>query len=38
MPESEKAAIEVMSIPVHPSVSQGELNFIINTIKEVELS
>ena len=36
MPESEKAAAEVVSLPVHPSVSQDELDFIIDVIKGVE--
>jgi len=36
--ESKKAAKDVLSIPVHPPVSRDELDFIINIIKEVELS
>jgi len=35
LPESEKAANEVVSLPVHPSVSQDELDHIIDVIKGV---
>jgi perosamine synthetase len=36
-PEAEKAAAEVLSIPVHPALSQSDLDFIINTINRFML-
>ena len=36
LPESEKAAVEVVSLPVHPSVTQNELDYIIEVIKGAE--
>ncbi|MGP8322233.1 MAG: DegT/DnrJ/EryC1/StrS family aminotransferase [Methanosarcinaceae archaeon] len=36
LPECEKAACEVVSLPVHPSVTQNELDYIIDAIKETE--
>ena len=38
LPESERAANEVVSLPVHPSVSQNELDIIIDLIKGAKLS
>lgn len=32
LPEAEKAAEEVLSLPVHPGLSQDDLNTIVNTI------
>ncbi|HNT75190.1 MAG TPA: DegT/DnrJ/EryC1/StrS family aminotransferase [Anaerolineae bacterium] len=32
LPEAEKAAEEVLSLPVHPALSQDDLNTIVNTI------
>ena len=34
-PESERAANEVVALPVHPNVSEEDVNTIINVIKEV---
>lgn len=34
MPISEKASREVLSLPVHPQLAEGDLDLIINTIKE----
>ena len=36
MPKCEKAASEVISLPVHPSVTQNELDYIIEVIKGAE--
>ena len=36
LPESEKAAGEVVSLPVHPSVTQNELDYIIEVIEGAE--
>ncbi len=36
LPESENAAYEVISLPVHPSVTQDELDHIIEVIKGAE--
>ena len=33
-PESEKAAREVLSLPIYPELSQKDQNFIIKKIKE----
>ncbi len=33
-PEAEKAAEEVLSIPVHPSLSQADLDFVVAKINE----
>ena len=38
LPESERTANEVVSLPVHPSVSQNELDTIIDLIKGAKLS
>ena len=35
LPESERAANEVISLPVHPSVTRDELDYIIDVIKGV---
>ncbi len=32
LPEAEKAAQEVLSLPIHPALSQDDLNTIVNTI------
>lgn len=34
MPISEKASREVLSLPVHPQLAEGDLDLIISTIKE----
>lgn len=34
MPISEKASREVLSLPVHPQLAEGDLDLIINTINE----
>ena len=34
LPESEKAANEVLSLPVHPNLSQEDLDFIVKKVKE----
>jgi dTDP-4-amino-4,6-dideoxygalactose transaminase len=34
-PEAEKAAAEVVSLPVHPHVSPADIDTIIKTIKEI---
>ena len=36
MPKCEKAASEVISLPVHPSVTRNELDYIIEVIKGSE--
>ena len=36
LPESERAADEVISLPVHPSVTKDELDLIIDVMKGVE--
>ncbi|MFH1397091.1 MAG: DegT/DnrJ/EryC1/StrS family aminotransferase [Candidatus Omnitrophota bacterium] len=33
-PESEKAAEEVLSIPVYPDLTQGQLDYIVGSVKE----
>ena len=33
-PATEAAALEVLSIPVHPSLSQADLEKVANTINE----
>lgn len=38
LPEAEKAAQEVVSLPVHPSLSNEDLQYIINSIKQIALS
>ena len=35
LPNSEKAAREVLSLPVHPSLTKEELNYIVQTIKDI---
>ncbi len=35
LPVAEKASSEVLSLPVHPGVSKENMDFIINTIKEI---
>jgi dTDP-4-amino-4,6-dideoxygalactose transaminase len=35
LPEAEKAAREVVSLPVHPSVTEQELQYIIDTIRKL---
>jgi dTDP-4-amino-4,6-dideoxygalactose transaminase len=37
-PESERAASEVLSLPVHPALSQGELETIVNRVNEFLVS
>jgi perosamine synthetase len=34
LPETEKAALEVLSIPVHPGLSSAELETIVSTVNE----
>jgi perosamine synthetase len=34
LPESEKASLEVLSLPVHPQLSESEIDIIIDSIKE----
>ncbi len=34
-PESEKASLEVVSLPVHPKVSDEDVAYIISTVKEL---
>jgi len=33
-PEAEKAAVEVISLPIHPSVTDNDIKYIIKTMKE----
>ena len=33
-PEAEKAAKEVVSLPVHPSLSKSDIEKVINVVKE----
>ncbi|MBU0504093.1 MAG: DegT/DnrJ/EryC1/StrS family aminotransferase [Candidatus Omnitrophota bacterium] len=33
-PESEKASLEVLSIPVYPDLTQEQLDYIVNSVKE----
>lgn len=35
LPSSEKAATEVLSLPVHPSLTTEELGYIVQTIKDI---
>lgn len=35
LPNSEKAAEEVLSLPVHPSLTEEELSYIVQTIKNI---
>lgn len=37
LPEAEKASKEVLSLPVHPSVSEKELQFIISSIGAIKV-
>jgi dTDP-4-amino-4,6-dideoxygalactose transaminase len=34
LPESEKASLEVLSLPVHPQLSESEIDIIIDSVKE----
>jgi dTDP-4-amino-4,6-dideoxygalactose transaminase len=34
LPETEKAALEVLSLPVHPSLSSADLETIVSTVNE----
>jgi dTDP-4-amino-4,6-dideoxygalactose transaminase len=34
LPETEKAALEVLSLPVHPALSSADLETIVSTINE----
>ncbi len=34
LPEAEKAAKEVLSLPMHPDLTEDEINYITNSIKE----
>jgi dTDP-4-amino-4,6-dideoxygalactose transaminase len=34
LPEAEKAAAEVLSLPVHPGLSQEDLNSIVRAVNE----
>jgi dTDP-4-amino-4,6-dideoxygalactose transaminase len=35
LPETERAAREVVSLPVHPSLSQGDLERIVEAVNAV---
>jgi dTDP-4-amino-4,6-dideoxygalactose transaminase len=35
LPETERAAAEVLSLPVHPSLSQGDLDRIVEAVNTV---
>jgi dTDP-4-amino-4,6-dideoxygalactose transaminase len=35
LPETEKAAAEVLSLPVHPSLSEEDLNRIVSAVNTV---
>jgi dTDP-4-amino-4,6-dideoxygalactose transaminase len=35
LPESEKAAAEVISLPVHPSLTEQDLVTIANAVKQI---
>ena len=35
LPETEKAASEVLSLPVHPSLTEGDLERIVNGVAAV---
>lgn len=35
LPVAESASREVLSLPVHPSLTKGDLDYIINTIKDI---
>jgi perosamine synthetase len=37
LPVTEQAALEVLSLPVHPALSQAELDEIVKTVEGLEL-
>ena len=38
MPESERAASQVLSIPVHPALTDGDLDRIVDAVRKVAAS
>ena len=34
LPETERAAAEVVSLPLYPEITEGQIDYIVQTVKE----